>query len=262
VFQRHVEPISDNDTRVIAMFRLAWKIMKTPQSRPRIWKLVIQMLGQALANLQSDSCLVALTPWLPVLASQADPSLPIPEFREAFTRLLNLQTVPWTLRRDAIERLLIYLGSCPARKVLKLFSELEIILAYGIPGQDEEQAADLLPVLTAALERLPGTPKGRPLGSWLRFEGYESEQIRLLCIASAEERTRRLKDELTSEIPPRRAQALSYLLLHQEPEQIPALVDSWPAGLWRDDLCRRLAGYGWVTGSTALNLLQRIEMPA
>lgn len=264
-FQRHVEPIGDGDTRVLATFRLAWKALEKPQPQQRTARLVLQMLGQALANLQSDARLVALTPWLPALAARADPGLLLAESREAFARLINLQTVPWSVRRDAIERLLVSLGTCPAQRASKLFAELEAILMDGIPGEDETEAADLLPMLTAGWERLPGAvaePRDNPPGSRLRFVEAESEQIRMLCLDSADKRARRLAEWPPSEISSRIAQALSYLLLARQAERTPALVATWPAGPWRDNLCRRLASHGWVTGGTASELTRNIENAA
>ena len=66
--------------------------------------------------------------------------------------------------RDALEALLVRLASTLftrkdetsrwTRSTGALFAGFEQLLADGIPGQEESAAADFLPVLTAALERL------------------------------------------------------------------------------------------------------------
>jgi hypothetical protein len=262
VFRRHIEPMDDGDTRVITLFRLAAKALEAPCPSRRTRKFVLQMLGQALANLHSDVRLVALTPSLPILAGRADPGLLLSETREAFVHLVNLMTVAWPLRRGAIERLLVSLGSCPAQRASELFGELEGLLADGIPGQDEDAAADLLPVLTAARERLPAevaTIAKQPWGGRLRFSDATSEQIRKLCQASMEERLRTL--ERIEEIEPssRVVQALVFLLLQGGTDPILSMIDRWPRGSERDDVCHRLVLHGWVAEEAAGELIRRME---
>jgi hypothetical protein len=273
LFQRYLDRIGDRDIQALSVFRLARHALDHQAATGnggREGELVLQMLGQALGAIQSDARLAALTPWLPMLVAQVDPLRAAEEHREAFAHLIGLHTVPWPDRRDAIEKLLTSLGSClfaggtsprQEQRASELFGELETVLAEGIPGQEEEAAADLLPMLIASLELLPAgvaAARKHPLGSRLRFGETASEQVRALCLASAEERARALEEWKDTEPPSRLAQAVAYLLLAQGPEQVSARIDSWPAKPWRDDLCRRLAVHGWVTGNAARELVEKI----
>ncbi len=268
LFQRYLDRIGDRDTQVIALFRLARQILDHPETAREKRQLVLQMLGQTLGAMQSDVRLVALTPWLPEMAARVDPDLALEEYREAFARVFGLHTVSWPVRRDALERLLVQIASRDvetsrrARMASALFAGFEQLLADGIPGQEESVAADLLPVLTAALERLPakvGANLEQPLGSRLRFSDAESEQIRALCQAPVMERVRALETWRNVEPPFRLVQALTYLLVQERSDQVLVLLDRSPGGSQRDDLCRRLVAHGWVTGRAAGELIRKIE---
>ncbi|HSK79199.1 MAG TPA: hypothetical protein VLQ45_22285, partial [Thermoanaerobaculia bacterium] len=270
LFQRYLDRIGDRDTQVIALYRLARQVLDRPETTRKKRQLVLQMLGQALSAMQSDARLVALTPWLPELVAHVDLHRAIEDYREAFARLLGLHTVSWPARRDAIEGLLVRLASVLlsrkaeasrwTRSVRALFVTFEETLAHGIPGQEESAAADLLPTLTATLERLPAEVANleHPLGSGLRFSDAESEQIRTLCQAPTEERVRALETFAGTDVPQRMAQALAFLLLREGTEKVLAWIDRCPSGSQRDDLCRRLVVQGWVTGPAAGDLLRRI----
>lgn len=272
LFQRYLDRVGDRDTQVIALFRLARRALDHPGTTREKKRLVLQMLGQALSAMQSVERLVALTPLLPELVARVDPGRAVEEYREAFARLLELHTVPWTIRRDALERLLVQLASNPiirksesprwARDTCALFAELEHLLAESIPGHEESAAADLLPVLTAARERLPAEVTlhlERPFGRRLQFAEPESEQIRVLCQTSLAERIQALETFGAVGISLRMIQALAFLLLRDGPGNVLALIDRCPSGSQRDDLCRRLVMHGWTTGQAAGDLVQRID---
>jgi hypothetical protein len=148
-----------------------------------------------------------------------------------------------------------------SRSASALFAGFEQLLADGIPGQEENVAADFLPVLTAALERLPAHVAAsleQPLGSRLRFSDAESEQIRALCQAPISERIRTLETWQNVEPPFRLAQALACLLVRERPDQTLAVLDRLPASSQRDDLCRRLVVHGGGTGQAAGEFIRRI----
>ncbi len=271
LFQRYLDRIGDRDTQVVALFRLTQRVLANPETTREKGLLALQMLGQALGAMQSDTHLVALTPWLPELMARVDPDLALEEYREAFARLFGLHTVPWPVRRDALERLLVGLASAlfaregkashRARSAGALFTGFEQLLAEGITGQEESVAADFLPVLTAALERLPAEVAvnlKQSLGSRLRFSDAGSEQIRALCQASITERIRTFETWRNVEPSFRYAQALVYLLVRERSDQALALLDQVPTGSQRDDLCRRLVAHSWVTGRAAGETIQRI----
>lgn len=267
LFQRYLDRMGDRDTQAIALFRLTRQVLDNSETTREKRQLVLQMLGQALGAMQSDARLAALTPWLPELVARFDPIRAIEEYREAFARLLGLHTVPWTVRRDALETLLVRLtstlreakASSWTRTAPALFAGFEEHLADGIPGQEESATVDFLPVLTAALERLPAEVTASlesPIGSRLDISDAESEPIRALCQASVAERVRSLETWRTTEPPFRLTQALAYLLIGSD--QALAIIDRFPAGSERDDLCRRLVAHGWVVGPGADELIRRI----
>lgn len=110
LIREHLDRVNDEGRQVFGLIDLA---RHTLAFRRRIYPpdqvdaiAVLQPLGQAVEGLVSDRLLLALTPELVELGAEVGPGRAYAELREAFVRLLQLESVPWTQRREVLEFLL------------------------------------------------------------------------------------------------------------------------------------------------------------
>src|SRR6185369_14095573 len=120
--------------------------------------------------LETDEQLVAWTPAIAALAAQPNDRLAVSEVTEAAERIAGLESVPWPVRREALESLLASLpdlfldslagfrpsrASRRAKTALSTLGHLPLRLAPG-KGRDELVAHwdEIQPLVTAATERI------------------------------------------------------------------------------------------------------------
>lgn len=170
------------DDRVDLCLRLGWHALSfEAREFQDDWdpRAILSRLEPRLI-LASDEQLVAWTPAIVALAAQPNDRQAVAEVEEAAERIAGLDGVPWSMRREALERLLASLPALfhslagldasrtgrRARAALSTLGHLPLRLPPG-RARDELVAhwQEILPMVTAAAERigpsrLPESPSG------------------------------------------------------------------------------------------------------
>jgi hypothetical protein len=263
--EKRVGAIQDPGIRLQALLRLAWHSLAFQESfygsRPDR-AAAIEMVRSAF-NVDTDSRLVAVTPQIAELGAQLGGGWAVAEFQEAARRIARLDSVPWSNRLEALERLLapipsIFLaprqwrGARRAAEVLEAVARLPLQTDAGAVLEEIRSGwHEVLPILTATLDRLPEKMAPRVLRAFRKGLAFpmNPRQARLfeLCLLSPGERLKeasRLLSEPSLDLEEVRAHV--YLLAVPAPEKALAALERLPAGAERDELGLRLIRNSWL----------------
>lgn len=257
--QKHVGTIRDTGIRLQALLRLAWHSLAFQESfyggRPDR-AAAIEMVRSAF-NADTDSRLVAVTPQIAELGAQLGGGRAVAEFQEAARRIARLESIPWSNRLEALERLLapissIFLaprqwrGARHAAEVLETMARLPLQTDAGAVLEEIRSGwHEVLPILTATLDRLPEKVAPRVLRAFRKGLAFpmNPQQARLfdLCLLSPGERLKEASHRLGEPNPDlEEVRALVYLLAIPAPEKAIAALERLPEGVERDELGLRL----------------------
>jgi hypothetical protein len=278
---RHwISPIRSGNLQTQALFRLARHALAFQRSfygRRQDTAAALAVVRGSIA-IETDERLVELTTEIALLGAEAGPKETVSEFQEAARRLVEIDTVPWALRAEALERLLSRLGPCllpqeesGRRTSHRAIAVLESIARLPLGSRTNHALGDLrsrwheiLPFLVAAADRLPGVAS-RSLDGAIQqgvsacdgAGGEAAERIFSLCLAPATERLGLSERALVDEPDSILRLALAYLLGTREPKRIPEIIRPLPQKA-RDHLILRLVRFRWITPEQAGPLLNLI----
>jgi hypothetical protein len=107
--REHLLPMREGDHRIrgladLARHALAFQRRVTPRHVDAVAALL--PLRQSIGGVSTDERLAAMTPELVELGAEVGTARAVAEFQEAILRLLRLDTVPWTVRVEALATLL------------------------------------------------------------------------------------------------------------------------------------------------------------
>lgn len=266
---RRMTPGPTATAAVIRMARHALALQSAGEGQQRDVLAILHFVERSLTagSLQRSSA------WLPAIvelgASLGGHRLPL-ELQAAASELLSR---PWEETREVHERLVFHLRtSLPPRQ-----GELALHVLFRalgeIPDGDNrrERTLQLLPLLAAAAEQLPGMSARRMFqhAAAAAFrEDPSPSPAGFVAQVCAFDQTRRIEaaehfargpDEIIQGPP---FHALALLVGHAAPETAVALVRRTPQDDQRDDACRRMIRYQWVPPAQARELLAMISHPA
>jgi hypothetical protein len=281
--ERCLSPIRDREVQTCGLLRLARHALAFEERfhRGRQDRAAVLELVRASLSVAADDHLVALTPEIAALGARRGGARAVAELQEAARRLLGLEGVDWSVRRDALEDLLARLGlvffpaggetrrACgQAAEVLRAILRLPLDLEPEAAREELRRHWDeVLPLLAAAIDRLPGEVARRLAGISRVWPGWESRgepdgQRGLgLCLAGPDAWAAEADRLLASSDPdPAVGRVLVYLLAARAPGQAVDLLRRLPTGAERDGLCLRLLRHGWLPRGSR-DLLAAIEAP-
>jgi hypothetical protein len=272
-------PIEDSAAQSLFLLRLAWHSLAFEEAHLERYRDPVAPLEMVRHSLSpaTDESLAALLPEIVRLGATAGLKAAKAEFEEAFWRLAALESLPWAVKREALEDLLACLRpaildrrDASPRRCVRAAAEVLAFLAR-LPARMEEGTArtamrerwpEILPRLTAAADRLPGgLPKvlERALAEGIAASraavpagaGPAAAALFDLCQTPAGRRAAGAERILSDTDPDSRAvEGLCYLLASEAPGRVPALLASLPPQR-RDPLGIRLLRNGWLPGAAA-----------
>ncbi|MES1245484.1 MAG: hypothetical protein ABUT39_28020, partial [Acidobacteriota bacterium] len=263
--EKGIGAIRDPGIRLQALLRLAWHSLAFQErfygERPDR-AVAIEMVRSAFIA-DTDALLVAALPEIARLGAQAGGSRATAELQEASRRLLRLDSVSWPLRLEALERILASLpslflaprmrrGARRAAEVLEAVARLPFQSDAGAVQEEiRSRWHEILPIATAALDRLPETAAARVRRAFGTVLSEPMPPIARpvfeLCVLPPRERLAAIERRLEApDVQPEELRAFTYLLAVPAPELVVRALERLPAGAERDGLGLRLIRNGWL----------------
>jgi hypothetical protein len=258
LLQRLILPIREPRIRTRAMLRLArHTLVFETASRSRPDLLAPLELVRWLMTTETDEELAVLTPEIAALGVAAGGARSTAEVQEAARRLAALESVPWPVRREALEDLLArmasgLLSSSKAATALSAIARLPAQLRPETARQElGRHWSEILPLIVAAADTLRAKDlvgvRGALQEGMSGLSPNEAQRrIFTLCLAAPTERVQAI-ESTTENINISVLQALAYLLVKPCPGRVPEVVRRLP-GSDQERLVVRLLRYGWLSG--------------
>lgn len=263
--EKKIGAIRDPGIRLQALLRLAWHSLAFQESfyggRPDR-AAAVEMVRSAFTA-DTDARLVALTPQIVELGAQVGGARAVAEFQEAARRLVQLDSVSWQDRLEALERLLacipsLFLAPGDRRGAKRAAEVLEAVAR--LPFQSDAGTAleeiqgrwhEVLPIATAVLDRLPDKVASRVRRAIQPVLSFPVPPVQRrvfeLCALPPGERLDEIDRRLQKpDLNPEEALALPYLLTVPAPQRVRAVLELLPADAERDGLLLRLIRNGWL----------------